>query len=676
MSRTLKDFLEVYKPASKDEQDFVDKHVTIKHKDRNGNDDEVFKAKKVKAVKRSTEHGYDPGADEAVYEDVEQIDEISNELRSKWISATWKKHLAHVDDTPEQIKNGKPEMPAARKKVFGREQKKHWKIGQEQEKAAHAKKIQAHTPKVHDLRHMSHGEVYDHTQTSDKIHDGDVMHVKGGVAAMVQAWPVMVHGHSKTLHKFKDGVSLHTTDNGIYKKTAVLADKTHGIKEDWEQEEIDSLLSEAFEMIEEGLSEEQLDETAEMVEILKEEFPELEEADLYAIAVASVTGVDIEEEVEELEELSRDTLGSYARKAIDSVDDHVDAAEKISKLSGEVARRGDRVGANQFGKMAADRHRKAANRAAGTRKAIEKLTKEEVEEIDELSNETLNKVIAADSKRYTNPSVHTKRAIRLLKNKPAKKVAVNEEEELEEGVGVRCKSFAEFKNAAQEMADHITHDGKVHFHTKEVSAGGKTWHQTSSNIHNMRNGGFYSYGHFNHSGKGASEEGHGRHVTPFELDEETQIDELSKDTLKSYATKAADDYSDQIKTYDTDEKRAKKFMKSRNYTLSNKASSSAYAAIKKAGLRRKGITAAMGRLTKEDIINNAIDRFLPEDYEIPSLEERLLKKLNGITESNVNALLGLFRSLNSHNQEVMYEECDTLEGVNKLLDLTIQARGK
>ena len=69
MSKTLKQFLEVYKPKSPDEQKFVDKHVTIKHKDRNGNGDDVFTASNIKTAKRKEErHGYEPGEDEKVYE--------------------------------------------------------------------------------------------------------------------------------------------------------------------------------------------------------------------------------------------------------------------------------------------------------------------------------------------------------------------------------------------------------------------------------------------------------------------------------------------------------------------------------------------------------------------------------------------------------------------------------
>lgn len=80
-TKTLADFFEVYRPKSPDEQKFVDKHVVIKHKDRNGNGDDVFNAKNVKKADRKKErHGYEPGEDEKVYEEVEDLDEAGNEL--------------------------------------------------------------------------------------------------------------------------------------------------------------------------------------------------------------------------------------------------------------------------------------------------------------------------------------------------------------------------------------------------------------------------------------------------------------------------------------------------------------------------------------------------------------------------------------------------------------------
>ena len=69
MAKTLKNFLEGYlKGKSADEQKFIDKHVTAKNPDRNGNGDEVFKGKTKAIDRRKERHGYNPGEDEKVYE--------------------------------------------------------------------------------------------------------------------------------------------------------------------------------------------------------------------------------------------------------------------------------------------------------------------------------------------------------------------------------------------------------------------------------------------------------------------------------------------------------------------------------------------------------------------------------------------------------------------------------
>ena len=74
MAKTLKDFLNERQLGpmvvkNPDEQKFIDKHVVAKTADRNGNDDEVFKGSKVKMADRPKHRkGYNPGQDEEVYE--------------------------------------------------------------------------------------------------------------------------------------------------------------------------------------------------------------------------------------------------------------------------------------------------------------------------------------------------------------------------------------------------------------------------------------------------------------------------------------------------------------------------------------------------------------------------------------------------------------------------------
>ena len=79
-----KTFSEVYRPKSPDEQRFVDKHVVVKHADRNGNGDDLFNAKNVKKINRKKEnHGYESGDDAKVYENISSLDEVTKEQLQK-----------------------------------------------------------------------------------------------------------------------------------------------------------------------------------------------------------------------------------------------------------------------------------------------------------------------------------------------------------------------------------------------------------------------------------------------------------------------------------------------------------------------------------------------------------------------------------------------------------------
>ena len=71
MAKTLNNILNGFTPKSKDEKKFMDKHIATKNKldDRGTQDDQLFNATNIKTVSRETEHGYNPGNDEKVYEE-------------------------------------------------------------------------------------------------------------------------------------------------------------------------------------------------------------------------------------------------------------------------------------------------------------------------------------------------------------------------------------------------------------------------------------------------------------------------------------------------------------------------------------------------------------------------------------------------------------------------------
>jgi hypothetical protein len=113
--KTLKNILEVTAPKSKDEKRFKDKHVTVKHADRNGNKDDVFQATNVKTFDREAHnYGHSPAEDEKVYEskvegiqemarptDVQRAQKILNDIHGTIAKSGYHKYLTDYGYTPE-----------------------------------------------------------------------------------------------------------------------------------------------------------------------------------------------------------------------------------------------------------------------------------------------------------------------------------------------------------------------------------------------------------------------------------------------------------------------------------------------------------------------------------------------------------------------------------------------
>lgn len=79
-------------------------------------------------------------------------------------------------------------------------------------------------PKTHNLAHLSDGEIYDLTQTSDDIKDGDVLILSGGRTALLMgAWPTMVVGASDALHRLMPGRTWGNIECGRYAFAAEIA---------------------------------------------------------------------------------------------------------------------------------------------------------------------------------------------------------------------------------------------------------------------------------------------------------------------------------------------------------------------------------------------------------------------------------------------------------------------
>jgi hypothetical protein len=80
------------------------------------------------------------------------------------------------------------------------------------------------------------------------------------------------------------------------------------------------------------------------------------------------------------------------------------------------------------------------------------------------------------------------------------------------------------------------------------------------------------------------------------------------------------------------------------------------------------------RVTKEDIINRTIKKYMPEVADIKPLtmEQRLAKKLDGLSESHIALLFSLFTNLNEDNQFKMIDTCEDMVGINQLIDFALE----
>jgi hypothetical protein len=513
MTKTLKNFLEVYKPKSPDEQKFVDKHVTIKHSDRNGNGDDVFKGN-TKTIKRKEErHGYDAGEDEKVYEETEIEESLgygykASSEKSKFDAG----HRAHLLN-PE----GKTSYLSA----------KSYKT------AKHAKDAAKY---YHSIGHLS-------VRTIDnKMHD--------------------------------------------YNKAY---DAKHGKNESVEID-LETLLDEALDLLvsidEKTLTPAEMKKREEVVKAIKKGNPKMDKSMAYAIATK--TAKRVAEEAEELDEISVKKLTDYAAKASDARGHRNMPAEKLDKRYKSMALAHEKIRA---------RHAKVAAEGYVP-------TADEPTEADKKTAQKVRDMLAKEKK------------------------PVKEEAQIDE---LSRATIGRYSLKAKSIADN--EGGKDRTKGREL-AGRKRWGGSMSGVEKAK---------------------------VMATEESEQIDELSKKTLGSYVSKAS--------------KSATGLMAGAAAIGATGGSAHGKEMGRTAVKRLKGIDKAVNKLTKEDIINRTIEKYVPEDIKFTP-EERLLKRLDGLSESHVNTLLGLFEALNSENQNKMIETVETREGINSLLNFALENRGE
>lgn len=325
---------------------------------------------------------------------------------------------------------------------------------------------------------------------------------------------------------------------------------------------------------------------------------------------------EMKEEVEELDELSNKTLKSYIKKA---------SNQAFSKgFSGGAMLARDKEDEPDGHKNV----RSALKRVSGVRRAVDKLTNEEVELDESLESMSDARVKYHATKnfphgRYSDKEIkaeHNRRS-KSVPNYHAVKPSLNEEGEVLH-TSAEDRVLRSLVAYYEELGEEVLLDDIV-----EIA--------------------------------------------------EEMIAELSKKTLGSYVKKASHDVATRASAtarYAEKEDQAKK---SGDYDTARKNSKIADKAFNKGWDRRKHIAKAVDRLTKEDVINRTIAKYVPEDVELPSMEERLVAKLQDqISEGHILTLLDLFSDLSEQNQMAMLDTIETQEGINSLIDFALDNRGE
>jgi hypothetical protein len=281
-------------------------------------------------------------------------------------------------------------------------------------------------------------------------------------------------------------------------------------------------------------------------------------------------------------------------------------------------------------------------RFAATAERMKASLKEEVEAIDELSATTMQRYKGAAEwdKDYETGTVDPKARVRREKGiaMATKKIAKEDVQIDELSKNAMLKYLSANKKsdkAAQEKGDYSKSDKRMRGTDVAVRK-----YTASPNS---------------------------KYVRVPATEEVEHIDELSKKTLGSYLKKAAN----------------QSFHKgvSGGLAIANgirnrdpEVEAQGVKIVNKAAKRMIGVQKAADRLTKEDILNRAIDKYVPEELKFTA-EERLLKRLEGIQEGHIDKLMDLFESLNDSNQSKMIDSAETEEGLNQLLDFAINNRG-
>lgn len=635
--KTLKDFLEVYKPKSPDEQKFVDKHVTIKHKDRNGNGDDVFNGN-TKTIKRKEErHGYDAGEDEKVYEELELGEEIEFELSED---------VEELEEGTVGYKNytitSHPKMAGAGeggdiKHVYGHP-KKMGKLGIEHDDSTDYGTTRRVTVKNNETGETTHHHVYQSERSNSTGKPTLSIRTVGKARAQQDKHANVIAHYLSGKTKIKEDTDLAffedllemNLDEDTFTDASLAQLRVMKHKQEMKKIESSSKLHPLMKV--------------RRLSDAKKKLADLEKARDHFVAKhekAEAKKKKVTEEVEELDELSKDTLSGYRAAA---------------KHQGTGIQNKMKVGGGDWSKDGKDT-KTLSKRLAGYKMAGRKMNPDLAKSVNKDVRVPATEEVEIEEKHLTPAEMKKREEIAKAMEREhpgmdkSKKMAI---------ATAQAKKVAE---EVEELDEGLMHDRYLRSHGKKARGTG-SWAFTTKQYGSPKENEM----HFT-SGQKSLSDAHKEAAAKlgtkhlYVMEEVEELDELSKATLGSYVRNAQGtilakgmEMQQQVNRGSNDEARRKTSKKVTNRLI--------------------GVNRAVDRLTKEDIINRAIANYMPEDAEPYTLEDRLLDKIEHIPESHAATLLVLFNELSEENQKTMLETVETQEGINSLLDFAINNRGE
>lgn len=778
MTKTLNDFLEVYKPKSPDEQKFVDKHVTIKHKDRNGNGDDVFNGNTKTIKRKEGRHGYDVGEDEKVYEEVEELDEdtAGDVVRANHRIMQHQQHLKNIMNSDMgnpfqkiiQIRDAKKHLAslhADRQNAIAKYEEEIKKSKVKPRKKKVSEEVDLGEAVTVNKKNYSWGKMItvhqgsatsfplhpEHQEKIRKLSDGDKTSFKDETGATVHA-----HRSGDTVHLKKPGSSNRVTSVAHSHFT--------------EEVDIDTVLDEALDLLmsidEKTLTPAEMKKREEVVKAIKRDDPKMDKSMAYAIAtktakrVAEGTMPSADEPTDADKRTAQKIRDLLAREKKlvkrptneETIDEatvdpakmsgaryapHFTTADDVSKNKDgtHTFRRGFFYRSGRTSEGFAKNVSDDLNRAGiehevvkhGTQdykpfrggasvrtqnhhhvtvriKPNQKVRLEESEQLDELSPKTLQsydkkadvnfyKTNTELKKRYHNgfdpdllrQSNNRRQGMKLAGNKlmgrakvPATGVSsrvTKEDTQIDELSKKTLGSYIKKNRSSVE---------KIRDKQMDVLTGNEKDDQERRRVRNLPK----MYTNFDYDRvkdspdwkdleRKKTNRDAGRKLASAKIKppavrvhatEDTQIDELSKNTLGSYISKATNQAFGKGYTGGS--------MKARGIiTRDSEEENAGEKNIRKGVKRIDGVNKAVRKLTKEDIINRTIEKYVPEDIKFTP-EERLLKRIDGLSEGHIDTLLGLFEALNIDNQNKMIRTVESREGINQLLNFALENKGE